>query len=302
MLEKDTQIKEWLFKGKVIKRLIFSQKKHISRNHPSMTAKSQELINFGSFENSLNPLMQSSNPENIFIGKNFPSNPSIQQYSNTPLTRPNQQEGSNMSNTVVSEITGNIFLNKSQDSEGNEGHSEGYFDLGSQGKLHLKQMSEENHNILVNKMLKPGSIQNVSNSVDYFNQKVFIKQKSGMKAQTSSNEYYKHYSVSDKEFRSFEAGLTNKLKAFMTVLSKQKRMKPSQFWGQQDSVLGKSLVFRNEKLENDVRQQSNEVELNLKVIINRAKDENTIKNRYLIKGHIAESTFSNTFKVGQMQV
>ena len=75
-----------------------------------------------------------------------------------------------------------------------------------------------------------------------------------MKAQTSSNEYYKHYSVTDKEFRSFEAGLTNKLKAFMTIISKQKRMKPSQFWGQQDCSLGKSLIFRNKQSENDVRE------------------------------------------------
>ena len=271
-----------------------------------MTAKSQELINFGSFDNSLNPIMQSSNPENIFMGNAFPSSPSIPPYSRTPpLVKPGQQDAmSNMSNTAVSEITGNIFLNGSQESEGglkHGDHSHGYLDLGSNNKIKIKQMSEENHNILMNKMMKTNSIQNVSNSVDYFNQKVFIKRRNQMevKKQTGNNKYYKHYSVTDKEFDDFDKGVKNKLKNLMKFLLKEKRMKSSQFWGQENNPLGKSLVLRNKELEKNVRNQSDEVELNLKVIINRSKDQKLIKNRYLIKGHIAESTFSNTFKVSE---
>ena len=199
MYESDTQIKAWLSKGRMT-----SQKKHISRDHPSMTAKSQELINFGSFDNTNTPIAQSSNPENIFTGNPFPSTSSIQPYQMTPpLLKPSQLEGtSNMSNTIISDITGNIFLDGSQDSGedlGNEGHSVEYFDFGL--NKHLKQTSEENHNILVNKMLKTNSFQNVSNSVDYFNQKAFIKRRSqsNIKSQNSSNEYYLHYSLTDKQ-------------------------------------------------------------------------------------------------------
>jgi hypothetical protein len=264
-----------------------------------MTAKSQELINFGSFDNSINPILQSSNPENIFMGNAFPSTPSIPQYPMTPVTKPGRESNSNVSNTVVSDITGNIFLDGSNVSDQetvNEACSMGNSDIGLHKKS--KQMSEEN-NLLVNKMMNNNSFQNVSNSVDYFNQNVFIKRKSQMKIknQTSSNEYYKHYSVTDKEYNSFTKGLKRKLHQMTKLLLKENRMKPSSFWGQQQSSLSKSLVLRDKKEENEVREQSEQVQLNLQVIINRSNDPNMIKNRYLIKGHIAESTFSNTFKV-----
>jgi hypothetical protein len=265
-----------------------------------MTAKSQELINFGSFDNTINPIMQSSNPENIFMGNAFPSTPSIPQYPMTPHNlRPNRESNSNISNTVVSDITGNIFLDGSNasDQDQNEACSMGNSDINLQEKR-TKQMSEEN-NILVNKMIKNNSFQNVSNSVDYYNQNVFIKRRSQMKVknQTSSNEYYKHYSVTDKEYTSFIDGLKRKLYHMTKLLLKESRMKPSSFWGQQQSSLNKSLVLRDKKEENQVREQSEKVQLNLQVIINRSNDPNLIKNRYLIKGHIAESTFSNTFRV-----
>jgi hypothetical protein len=268
-----------------------------------MTAKSQELINFGSFDNTNNPIIQSSNPENVFTGNGFPSTSSIQPYPTTPpLLKPSHLDGmSNMSNTVMSEITGNIFLDGSQESgDGteNEEHSVEYFDfrLNSKG---LKQTSEENHNILVNKMIKTNSFQNVSNSVDYFNQKAFIKRRSqsNIKSQNSSNEYYLHYSLTDKQHSRFYIGLNKKLDSLMNLLNKEKRMKPSQFWGQENNPLSKSLVLRDSNQEKQVREQSDQVELNLQVIINRSNDPNMIKNRYLVKGHIAESTFSNTFKV-----
>lgn len=267
-----------------------------------MTAKSQELINFGSFHNSVNPLLQSSNPENIFSGKAFPLTCSIQPQSmKRPLHKPVQEATSNLSNTEVSDITGNIFLDGSHGSDtemGNEYYLDGNSDLGSQHEPKCRQMSDENHGALLSRLGKNNSFQNVSNSVDYFNQNAFIKRRSQarVKQQTSSNEYYKNYSVTDKEYASFTLGLKKKLKHWTRLLTKETRMKPAQFWGQKQGPPN-TLVPRDRKLEERVRQQSNQVQLNLQVIINRSNDPNMIKNRYLVEGHIAESTFSNTFRV-----
>ena len=141
----------------------------------------------------------------------------------------------------------------------------------------------------------------MSNSVKCFNQNDEISQKfkGQIKSQTGSNEYYKYYIITEKERISFIMGLKNKLKHLMMSMEKQKRLQPSEFWGQTQDALNKSLVQRNKTIEENVRKQTDQIQLNLQVIINRSDDTNIIKNRYLIKSHIAESTFSNTYRVNQ---
>ena len=232
--------------------------------------KSQEVNNFGTFDKDkikatnksplINPFQR--DPEAESVNSKESINPNC---SGSIFDNPDAKEEivSNMSKSNISE---NVF-----------------FDF--EGKSMKEKFSRGNNSMNCGPM-KSKSHQEVSYSVDYFNMTNFLKQK-----KATIGEFYKHFLLTQREYVKFSHTLKRTLRWLMKGV-RQSNMRSTN--------LRKSLIEKNLPLANEVRQKSDRVDLNLQVIINRSKDASLIKNRYLIKGHIAESTFSNTFKVSRL--
>lgn len=170
-----------------------------------------------------------------------------------------------MSNTFVSENTITIFLDLSMDSQ-EFSQSSGV--INTFGGLKGSQMLSHS----------------VENSERGRGQKSRIRRMTG-----KNNLYYRHFHLNEGDHEKFMREIRGKLR-WAHMATRQ--------ISQLGLGLSQSMINKNEPLATKVRQQSEKVELNLKIIINRSNDEKIIKNRYIIEGHIAESTFSNTYKVG----
>lgn len=227
---------------------------------------SQEKNNFDSFEKSshypsqsnpsINPFQRDDESLNFKDMQNEDDQQSILNNSNF------QQKGiSDLSNTNMSEFSKNVFL----DFEENKSFSKvDTFDNNSQ-------------------IGKAKSHQEVRYLSEIFNNKSFLKRKN-----SENNEFYKNYSMNEKEFKIFICNIKRRLKFLMKGINYQ--------YSQQNN-LKKKISNKNAILAKEIKIKSNKINLNLQVIINRSSNENLIKEQFLIKGHIAESTFSNTFKV-----
>lgn len=227
---------------------------------------SQELNNFDSFDKSSQYPSQSNPSINPFQrdGESLKSEDMLNEYGQKSILNNSnfKQEGiSNMSNTNMSGFSKNVFL-----------------DLGEEEPF--SKVDNYDNNFIIE---KAKSHQEMRYTSDLFNNKSFLKRRN-----SENNEFYKNYFMNEKELKKFIFNIKRRLKFLMKGVQ-------NQHWKQNN--LRKSIIEKNAPLAKEIKTKSNRVDLNLQVIINRSKNENLIKEKYLIEGHIAESTFSNTFKV-----